>query len=307
MDESPANYLSWGADGRFIIQRGPDDQEQQREELGMASSEQRQDERSTERAQPQEARGRPREQDESPSSPDRPHQRQRQSPGQARAPEDSIDRIEPRHRRLIPIAQQMLRQFLLERHWPDVACEDCMTRNIPCVKPKANSTYEKCKNCSDRGVRCTLKWILDRRSVSKISDLTRSGAMSREEAERIVYGPTGQLGGRWDRCKTYPPMPAEQPLPYDPLQPVRSNSHIPLMAGPRTRSSHRSPSDLIAWPQSSDNITQAVVAAMRRMVDRYHAMQPGASDSQVARLHDRLAQDVWEAMSLPGRWNDPLL
>lgn len=95
-------------------------------------------------------------------------------------------------------------KWQIEEHWTHKACDWCSSKGILCVLPPANGKKEKCNGCSekDSNKTCNHKWILDWSSTLRIKKLVEAGK-SQEEAELIVDGPGGKLGGAWDRGQTY--------------------------------------------------------------------------------------------------------
>lgn len=172
---------------------------------------------------------------------------------------------------------------------------------------------------------CECKWILERSSVGAILRLINEGK-SREEAQLVVYRPSGKLGGEWDRRKTYSPGSAtplvgfndvSQPTSSSSSTPVAAAPHasqpriyrsgVPLEAGIPTQSSYRQPSSMIAWPADADVDGKQVIDAMRNMYDIRHSVGPTPSSETLAAISSWLAQDIWQgALGLPGRVSIPL-
>ncbi|ETS60187.1 hypothetical protein PaG_05728 [Moesziomyces aphidis] len=206
------------------------------------------------------------------------------------------------HPRVISAAMVQMGQWLTAEHFPDIPCPDCSTHHRPCVAPDADSQVEKCLGCSDkrRAKRCPKKWILERTNVAEMVRLTEEHGMTKEDARIQVYGPLGQLGGRWDRKKDYPAMPAAARgpcLPNNTFAPSYTLFGSPPMAGPSTAGpSTRSTPDLLNLPDHRTIDTRRVQDAFLRAVEAYRAEQP-TTTAQLNQMLVDLLLELWESMA----------
>ncbi|SPO47564.1 uncharacterized protein PSANT_05252 [Moesziomyces antarcticus] len=207
----------------------------------------------------------------------------------------------------ISAAVIQMRQWLTEEHFPDLPCPDCSTYHRPCVPPDADSQVEKCKGCSDksRAKRCPKKWILDRTSVAEMVRLTQECGLTREEARLQVYGPSGQLGGPWDRKKDYPARPTAERGPFLPNN-TFAPSHTLFSSPPTAGTSTRSTPDLLNLPDHRTMDTRRVQDAFRRTVEDYNTQHP-TTPTQINELLVSLLQALWEAMAQQGSYDGSTL
>ncbi|KAI3483209.1 hypothetical protein L1887_53989 [Cichorium endivia] len=190
-----------------------------------------------------------------------------------------------------------MRQWLTAEHFPDLPCPDCATHHRPCVPPDAESQVEKCLGCfqKSRAKRCPKKWILERTNVAEMVRLTQECGLSREEARLQVYGPSGQLGGPWDRKKDYPAIPTAERGPFLPNN-TSAPSHTFFSSPPTAETSTRSIPDLLNLPDHRTMDTRRVQDAFRRTVEDYNTQHP-TTFTQTNEMLVSLLQALWESMA----------
>lgn len=191
------------------------------------------------------------------------------------------------------------------RHWTEKPCSTCGKGDGRCDMPDPESSGEECLTCASPACRrkCSKRWILERAHVCEILRLTEEDGLSREEAEIIVFAPTGMLGGPWDKHKSYPgPNTAVQ----DMLLPVSSVGRVPIHAStnpvvealsmrPTSRKAHKS----LNWPEVDATRAQHARNAFLEAYDEYHKMKPMTSE-QIVRAYDDLMQSLYESYQIHG-------
>lgn len=78
-----------------------------------------------------------------------------------------------------------LRDVLKRRNWPKVACKACLAKGVPCVPPPANRHGEKCAPCTEDGIRCSHRWVLQM-AGEILADLEDCPDIDEESAEFLA-------------------------------------------------------------------------------------------------------------------------
>ncbi|KAJ9477628.1 hypothetical protein PHBOTO_001193 [Pseudozyma hubeiensis] len=151
--------------------------------------------------------------------------------------------------------------------------------------------------------KCSKRWILERAHVCEILRLTEEDGLSREEAEIIVFTPTGMLAGPWDKHKSYPDLnTASERTPLATLSVARAPTNactVPVVEVLSMRRTSRKAHKSLDWPEVDATRAQDARNAFLEACDEYHKMNP-MTNEQIVRAYDDLMQSLYESYQTHG-------